>query len=411
MPRFLKITLAVVLVINCALPAKLPAAARKAQASTEGLQSEIESINLQLDYLKLKVSDSLKKTRKLEARIKDKKTEVTQLQSQIEQLTLSQNDTLAQIDKLEADSKEGREHLKALLSRFKSRLVQLHKIKQGTLLSSVVSARDLNSFLNRYHMVKYLLESDKDLIQELKKRDLQQRKLAAEMQKKHQHLEAGKLELDEKQKKLDRENSALSAMLSTVLLEKKLFLTREKSLAAARNQLEDEISRAENTIKAAGFEEELQKPADKPIKPGKKPVSETVLAASAPEAARIMQFAWPVEKSGRIEAQETGDETSAALLIKVTSGSEIMAAAKGKVLYKGTIGGLGDVVIIGHQRGFSSVYARLDDIWVGLNQIVEKGETVGRIAGGRNQSLHFEIRFGGKKQQPLTYLPTDGTNR
>jgi len=114
-----------------------------------------------------------------------------------------------------------------------------------------------------------------------------------------------------------------------------------------------------------------------------------------------------VDKSARLGAQQSGDESSAALQIKVSAGTEIMATAKGKVLYKGTISGLGDVIIIGHQRGFSTVYAKLDNIWVGLNQIVEKGETIGQIAGGRNQALHFEIRFGGKKQLPLPYLPAD----
>lgn len=411
MPRVLRITMAAMLVFCCIFVALSPVKAGKNNVSTEGLQSEIETIDLQLDYLKLKVSDSQKKTRKLEARIKEKKIEVGQLQSQVEQLALNQNETLAQIAQLEADSKDGREHLKTLLSRFKSRLVQLHKIKQGTLLSSIVSARDLNSFLNRYHMVKFLLESDKDLIQELKKRDLQQRKLAAEMQKKHQHLEAGKLELDEMQKKLDRDNSALSAMLSTVLLEKKLFLSREKSLAVAKNKLEEEISRAENTLNAVEFDQELQKQAIKSEKPVKQPSTPTKLADSAPDAAKVMQFSWPVAKSNRIEVKETGDENSAALQINVNAGSEILAAARGKVLYKGTIGGLGDVVIIGHQRGFSSVYARLDDLWVGLNQIVDQGEVVGRISGGRNQALHFEIRFGGKKQRPLTYLPIDGASR
>lgn len=401
MPRFL---MAVLLVFCCCPFDPLSAATSRKTADTESMQSEIEAIDLQLDYLKLKVSDSQKKTRKLEASIKDKKTEVSQLQSQIDQLTLIQNETLQQIERLENESKDGREKLKEMLTRFRSRLVQLHKIKQGTLLSSIVSAKNLNSFLNRYHMVKYLLESDKDLIQQLKTHDLQQRKLAQELQTRHQQLEGGKAELDAKQKKLDRENSALAAMLSTVLLEKKLYLAREKSLATARDQLEDEISRAEKSINSPGFDDELHKPAVQPS-PVKAVIESGKLADSAPEAARIMQFAWPVAKSNRNSIKETGDEHSAALQIKVSAGSEILAAAKGKVLYKGTISGLGDVVIVGHQRGFSSVYGCLDDIWVGLNQIVEKGETIGRISGGRNQSLHFEIRFGGRKQLPLTYLP------
>ncbi len=385
------------------LPAALPGA-KVRTADTEELQNEIAAVNLQLDYLKLKVSDSQKKTRSLEARIKDKQAEVTQLKSQVEQLTLSQTETTAHIARLEEESKTGREQLKALLARFRARLVQLHKIRQGTLLSSVFSARDLNSFLNRYHMVKYLLQSDSELIEDLKKRDRQQRTLAAELQKKHLHLEAGRLELDEKQKKLNRDNSALNAMLSTILLEKKLFLAREKELAGARERLENEISQAVQALKTPEFEEQLQQPAAaRPTPP--RTVKEGPLAANAPEAAKIMRFIWPVDKGARLSARESGDENSAALQIKVNAGTEIMAAAKGKVLYKGTISGLGDVIIIGHQRGFSTVYARLDNIWVGLNQIVEKGETIGQIAGGRNQNLHFEIRFGGKKQLPLPYLP------
>ena len=388
-----------------ALPAVLPGAPART-AATEELQNEIAEINLQLDYLKLKVSDSQKKTRSLEARIKEKQGEVEQLKSQIEQLTLSQTETTAHIARLEEESKTGREQLKSLLARFRARLVQLHKIRQGTLLSSVFSARDLNSFLNRYHMVKYLLQSDSELIEDLKKRDRQQRALAAELQKKHLHLEAGKLELDEKQKKLNRDNSALNAMLSTILLEKKLFLAREKELAGARERLEDEISRAERSLRTPEFEEELKQPAVARPAPTRT-IKDGALSSNAPEAAKIMKFIWPVDKSARLGAQQSGDESSAALQIKVSAGTEIMATAKGKVLYKGTISGLGDVIIIGHQRGFSTVYAKLDNIWVGLNQIVEKGETIGQIAGGRNQALHFEIRFGGKKQLPLPYLPAD----
>lgn len=366
----------------------------------DNLQNEIESINLQLDYLKLKVSDSHKKTRKLENRIKDKKTEISELQLQIEQLGNRQTETLEQINRLEQDTLTSKKNIQSLLERYRARLVQLHKIRQGTLLSSVFSARDLNSFLNRYHMVKYLLKSDKELIHELKKQNMLQRKLTAELQSKQQLLETDKIELDKKRKKLDNENSALKGMLTTILLEKKLFLEKEKSLESARNELETEISKTEDSRKSVNFENELTV-----IRKEKTPSQPPSLPNSASDAAKIMQFAWPVLEKDRKSVEQTGTESSTALQIAVNNEAEIIAAAKGKILYKGTIGGLGNVIILGHQRGFSSVYARLDDIWVGLSQIVEKGETIGKISAGRNRALHFEIRFAGKKQKPLNYLP------
>ncbi len=377
---------------------------REKARDNDKLQTEIDAINLQLDYLKLKLSDSLKKTRNLEARIKAKRDEIAQLKSQVDQLSERQNEIAKQITNIEQESEKAGQQIELLLTRFRARLVQLHKIKQGTLIGSIFSARDLNSFLNRYQMVKYLLNSDKEMLQQLKAQSLRQRKLTSEMQARQQQLESGKSELDSKSKKLDSENSALRAMLSTVLLEKKVFLEKEKSLAGARKQLENEISRLEATRNDPGLENELAK-----VKPANVTSAATPgkLPDSAPDAAKIMNFMWPVAAAGRTSVDQTGDENTAALYLTTTGEVEIQAAARGKVAYRGNISGLGNVVIIGHLRGFSTVYARLDEIWVGLGQIVERGEVIGRILGGRNQTLQFEIRFGGKKQQPLSYLPQE----
>jgi len=188
------------------------------------------------------------------------------------------------------------------------------------------------------------------------------------------------------------------------LLEKKVFLKKEKELASARKQLENEISRLEAARNDPGLENELIKAAPRNIE---NPAATVQLPDSAPEAAKIMNFLWPVVRSSREDVEQTGNETTAALYIKTLGEAEVKSAARGKIAYRGNIGGLGNVVIIGHLRGFSTVYARLDEIWVGLGQVVERGEVVGRILGGRNRILQFEIRFGGKKQHPLVYLPQE----
>lgn len=399
----------------------------------ESIQNEIDAINLQLEYLKIKVSDNKKKSRLLEKRIQDKKKEVKSIGSQIEQLAKNQADTLVQIGKLEAENLESKKQLKELLTRFKNRLVQLHKIRQGTLVSSVIFAKDLNSFLNRYQMVKYLLESDKSIIEELKLRDERIKTTGIKLKEKNKSLESVKDEITKKQKLLSREQASLNAMLNTVLMEKKIFLKREKDLAASLKKLEKQIEETAKLVSKPGFEAELgiaensvavSSPngssgglssqnvdggASQPISDGKAQsvLSEIEAAANyTSEAAKLMNFFWPVEKNLRESVVEKGDENSNALLIKTLADSEILASAKGKVLYKGFLSGLGDVVILGHHHGFSTVYARLDRVWVGLNEVVEKGTVIGKIdGGGSNGILHFEIRFGGKKMPPLTYLP------
>ena len=144
------------------------AQAQKKSKDNDSLQTEIDAIDLQLDYLKLKLSDSLKKTRNLEARIKAKRDEIASLKNQVTELIERQNEITQQIEAIDQESQAARHQIDLLLTRFRARLVQLHKIKQGTLIGSIFSARDLNSFLNRYQMVKYPLNSDKELLQQLK---------------------------------------------------------------------------------------------------------------------------------------------------------------------------------------------------------------------------------------------------
>ena len=428
-------SIAILLAMLACAPMQGWAAAAK---SNESLQSEIDAINVELEYLKIKVSDNKKKTRSIESKIKSKKQEIQNLGSQIEQLAKNQEDAQIQIKKLEEENAESRQQLKELLTRFRDRLVQLHKIRQGTLVSSVVFAKDLNSFLNRYQMVKYLLESDREIIEELKSKDEKVRQTSEKLVQKNKVLEAGKEEITKKQKQLAKEQASLNAMLNTVLMEKKVFLKREKDLSSSRNQLEKQIAEAVKKVSEPGFEKELgidegtsaptakavpltgvpdfvnapavEKQPDNQIgsevKQQPPAVVKETLSENSSTAAKLMNFSWPIEKSLREMVTEKGDDDSCAILIKPAADAEIIAAAKGKVLYKGFLNGLGDVVILGHQRGFSTVYARLDNVWVGLNEVVEQGTVIGKIdGGGMNGVLHFEIRFGGKKVPPLEYLP------
>ena len=400
-----------------------------AAKTAEEIQNEIDAIDIQIKYLKIKVDSQKKKSQNLEKRIKEKKQEIKDLGSQIEQLSKNQEEAQIQIKKLEEDNAESRKQLRELLTRFRNRLVQLHKIRQGTLVSSVLFAKDLNAFLNRYQMVKYLLESDKAIIEELKAKDEKIKRISLRLSEKNAALEASKREMTEKQKKLAKEQSSLNAMLNSVLLEKKVFLQKEKSLASSRKQLEKQIEEAAKLASKPGFEKELGITEDSVAVSDKKtqtattvvamPASsenekkrsnsnneETALSDSCSEIAKIMNFMWPISKEFREQVFEKGGEDASALFIKPAADAEIMAAAKGKVLYKGFLSGLGDVVILGHQRGFSTAYARLDNVWVGLNEVVDKGTVIGKVdGGGINGMLHFEIRFGGKKMPPLQYLP------
>ncbi len=375
-------------------------AAKTEQSAASSLQTELDAISLQIKYLNLKVKDSQSSINRLERKVKNKKAEILDLENQINSLNEKQIQIARQINAIEKEIPEVKANMQELLQRFRGRLVQLHKIKQSTLLGSIFSAKNLNSFLNRFQMVKYLLENDKKLISQLKEKQQELNAATSKLEKKQKQQANIQKELAGKRKKVKLENSSLQAMLKTVVLEKKIFLQKQKKLASSKNELEKEIQKIETARSAntQSFEKDLA-----PTPPPKK-ITPAILPDSSPEGAKVMLFNWPVEKAKLKFYKAIGSDKTAALQIEAREQCEILAAGRGKVLYKGAISGLGNVIILGHHKGFSTVYANVGDIWVGMGQIVDKGETIGRLFA-QDHPLHFEIRFAGKKQLPLSYLP------
>ncbi len=96
--------------------------------------------------------------------------------------------------------------------------------------------------------------------------------------------------------------------------------------------------------------------------------------------------------------------------IKAAPGEEILAAASGSVAFSGRKRGYGNVVIIDHGNGVSTLYAHLFSSSVRAGESIAAGEGVGR-AGKRGRAtgthLHFEVRRGGAPIDPGPYLWLD----
>lgn len=363
------------------------------------LQHELDSVNIEIDFLRQRVNESNRRVKQIENKMATKRKEISQLTKQLAQLDEKQVQITEQVEKLKFEAAAQQSNLQDLLITYRSRLVQLHKIRQSTLVGSIFSAQNLNSFLNRFQMVKYLLENDKSLIDELNHGLESQRLAYRDLQTRQKQHETVAQEINEKQKSLNNQNASYKAMHSTVVLERKLFLTREKRLQTNRDRIEKQIQDIETQNTPAEIEAELGTP------PTITPEEPMQLAETAPEAAKVINFAWPVSQHQITALEEISRNDNHALLIQTAIETEIKASGRGKVIYRGAIGGLGNVIILAHGRGFSTVYARLQEMWVGLGEIIDQGETIGRKVGQNDDVLHFEVRFGGRRQPPVTYLP------
>jgi murein DD-endopeptidase MepM/ murein hydrolase activator NlpD len=93
--------------------------------------------------------------------------------------------------------------------------------------------------------------------------------------------------------------------------------------------------------------------------------------------------------------------------ISAGSGTPIRAAKAGTVTFAGTMSGYGNVVIISHGGGFSTLYAHQSRIAV-TGGSVSQGEVIGYVGSTGHSTgphLHFETRVNGTPENPLRYLP------
>lgn len=125
----------------------------------------------------------------------------------------------------------------------------------------------------------------------------------------------------------------------------------------------------------------------------------------------IGNFIWPAR--GRITSPygirviSGRKDFHAGIDIGGPTGTNIVAAESGRVSYAGNMRGFGNVIILSHDGGYSTVYAHNSVNLVKKGQYVNRGSVIakmGRTGNATGSHLHFEIRLSGKPVNPLPYL-------
>lgn len=125
----------------------------------------------------------------------------------------------------------------------------------------------------------------------------------------------------------------------------------------------------------------------------------------------IGNFIWPVR--GRLTSPfgprvlNGRKEFHSGIDIGAPTGTNIVAAESGLVSYAGYMRGYGNVIILSHNGGYSTVYAHCSVILVNKGQRVNQRTIIGKVGSTgytTGPHLHFEVRSGGKPVNPLPYL-------
>ena len=296
--------------------------------------------------------------------------------------------------------------LEKLLTTLKKQLIKrlqyIYIYGRQTILETIITAKNWNSAIYRIKYLNILAEYEQNLRQDMKEVliKLENEKQQLIIEKKHKT-------------KLLKEKEKEGSNLENDKIKRELIL---KTIKKDKNKLEKDrsvktniINKMEQLIKKLYSDKDAMKKREKELARQRAQQNNEITGNFTKMKGKLP---WPingtiVSKFGLEKDVKTGVVIeNVGINIAVGSNNEVKSVLDGVISTITYIRGHGKVIIIDHGEGFSTVYAKVDNIKINENDYVQMGTTIATISK-ENQGtaeLHFEVWGNQKKLDPQIWL-------
>lgn len=323
------------------------------------------------------ITDVTEKLKAIQAELDEATRKLQAIKKEQDQVNL-------QIKQLQEEIQKAEVQLRARQAILNKRVRVIYMHGQLSYIEVILGANSFSDFANRLELLKRIIRSDFNLIQEI-----QQRKAA---------IEAKKVEIEKEKARLDELASQAQKVQDEVKVKKaeqQRVLAHARTQQDAAKQMEADLIARSNEIRQI-IQSRMQQNSG----------SDQIVHGSG-------TFIWPC--NGPITSP-FGYRTHpifgttiyhSGIDIGVDYNTPIHAADGGTVILAGWCGGYGNAVIIDHGNGLQTLYGHNTSVAVSEGQTVSQGQVIaysGSTGYSTGPHCHFEVRRNGEAVDPMGYL-------
>lgn len=386
MRRFLKILIIMLLLIsNLGVSTIYAAELTDLQEQQTQVQANQDMATTQLQAVKEELTQNLQQVQELNNNIAQYEAEINNYNGQIVNL---QND----ISKTEEEIKKAEENYQTQKKLLDDRLITMYEAGTTEYLDVVLSSKTITEFLSNYYLLSILADSNVDFLDTIEK----QKKIIEEQKK--------KLEEQKKQVNTSKEEKEKAA----IILENTRVMknTYTSQLTDQEKQIQSEIDAYQTQLNQ--LEAEIQAITANSLIINPNYIGGEMLWPVPGYTKLSSTFKMRVHPITGVYKLHTGIDIPAPI------GTNFLAANEGIVVKASYNSAYGNMVMVDHGGGVSTLYAHGDQIMVTLGQTVKKGDVVlktGNTGNSTGPHAHFEVRINGTPVDPLPYVThKDGVN-
>ncbi|MEE0127673.1 MAG: peptidoglycan DD-metalloendopeptidase family protein [Clostridia bacterium] len=386
MRRFLKILIIMLLLIsNLGVSTIYAAELIDLQEQQTQVQANQDMATTQLQAVKEELTQNLQQVQELNNNIAQYEAEINNYNDQIVNL---QND----ISKTEEEIKKAEENYKNQKKLLDDRLITMYEAGTTEYLDVVLSSKTITEFLSNYYLLSILADSNVDFLDTIEK----QKKIIEDQKKK---LEEQKHQVNTS--KEEKEKAAI--ILENTRVMKNTYTSQ---LTDQEKQIQSEIDAYQTQLNQ--LEAEIQAITANSLIINPNYIGGEMLWPVPGYTKLSSTFKMRVHPITGVYKLHTGIDIPAPI------GTNFLAANEGIVVKASYNSAYGNMVMVDHGGGVSTLYAHGDEIMVTLGQTVKKGDVVlktGNTGNSTGPHAHFEVRINGTPVDPLPYVThKDGVN-